>query len=345
MRISFTTRMLAMLACLLAAGPAWADEPKASDAPEETTLVAPDALQDKDFEKFVGAVELAAAGLELDPDVLSEVAEKLSAGERALARPPAHGITSDATFKMALMAAFAKRDAKTLERLEAQLLKLKKTSLAERAKAMRRLAAAKRDAAPALTVTVDELIALSPDVLADFQATIQDLKAAQIAGDRKALDLVKEHVQSDNGWLAKQKEYADKLIAAIAAEIPEDADPELVEAAAKLVSASRGFPRPSPPPGPRVTSRSYSIVLMNALRAPAPFVVTAGSKTVRPVVQPNGKTTLNVLVSVDTRSGQWMHPVVVSLANVPNSSMPAYSAARFVVNPDKVGKPKLIRVQ
>ncbi|MFO0870242.1 MAG: hypothetical protein U0935_15040 [Pirellulales bacterium] len=341
------TGMSSRLACLvgvLLIGGAQTSVRLGAEEPQETPLQVSPELEDKDFEKYAGAAELAAAGADFDPQTLADLADKLSAGERALSRPPAHGVTSDEAFKLAIQAALARRDGKALEALEAKLRSLKKLDLANRAAAVRKLLAAKRDAAPVLTVTVDELLTLPPDVLADFQATVQDVRTAQVAGNRQALAAAKAHVQDENGWLAKQKEFASKLIASIESELPEETDAALAAVAGKLASASRFFPAPSGPPAGAVTTRNFTFTLLNGLRAQVTFTVVAGNKTTKPVVSPGRQLNVTVPVAVDARTGQWKHPVVVSAANV-SGSQTTYSPARFAVQPGPTGQPRLVRLQ
>ena len=231
------------VALLVIAHSAYADEApkvltpeKAPERPAEKSVEP----QDPAFAEHVDLNKVAEAWSGSDSEALTDLAVKLSAGERTLGRPnkqlPAHKL-----FEAALNTAAAKRDIKTLERLAAEANKAGHKELHEKAIILLRVAKSARAIDPLLTPSDKH----STETNIQLHLYNDSIKMARLNRDAEALKYL-ETTLTDNPHLTGATAMAmKKQIREAMDNLPKD-DDESISLLRKMAAGSRAVTAMAP---------------------------------------------------------------------------------------------------
>jgi hypothetical protein len=219
------------------AGCVAAADPFRATAPD----VFPADFQDAAFGRYVDLKFLGRAWEEMDPAALADAGLQLAEGERVLLRPH-KGITAASVLALATKVAAEKNDKATLDRLTNAAEARSDKNLVEQVATARKLAGGSRAPDPALSVSVEQT---TPEAFALYKERIARIKAAQLAGNRAALEQMEKEAAGPDALSEAQKKYLAKAVADALAALPKNAKPdETALALAKLAAATRcGGPR------------------------------------------------------------------------------------------------------
>jgi hypothetical protein len=220
-----------MTATLVPAG--WAQQ---GDEPAEA--VAPVVTPDLAFDRYVDVNDLADAWGSMDTAMLCDLVLQLSEGERVLARPHQGIGPADKLLETLIRVAAAKRDMRTLARLEAQCRAQKKTALLELIANAKKLAAGGRAAGP---ISDADLANLPPEAAQAVKDLVAGIENASAAGDKAGLDALSASIAEIKELSAAQAAALKKMAATASEGLPAESN-ETVAMLSKLSAGSRFIP-------------------------------------------------------------------------------------------------------
>lgn len=180
----------------------------------------PAELDDPAFDQYVDISLLELAWTDLDAELLTDVALQLAAGEKVLMRSHRAGSAED-LLKLAASVAAKDRNKDAVARIGKAADALGYDGLKAQVASAEKIAGASRKAEPALNVPVDQA---TPADFADFKDMLQDIKGAEVLGDREALEEMDAALEELEGVSDERRQYLKLVIGEALETVPSGDD-------------------------------------------------------------------------------------------------------------------------